>query len=631
MKNIIIFLFLIFTLSAFGQGDAPPFIQGQSQATKSVATVIKTPHSQATKLTSSQALIETGNKNRLVNPGFEHQTIGTGWSTSFTGDAGIPGGVVAAATPFEGTKSAEITCVGGAVGGTCTFYQDVSTGFETQALASIFIKPSVASSAIKVYARKNGANTAFLKDTFSFPITDYSLVSIPIVGGTTSTGIAIEITVGAFGSVAVVLDEAHVGYQSVTASVNVVGPWTDYTPATNLTNVTAVGKWRQVGQNIETTYRLTFTGTPSAVGSISVNLPTGSTVDTAKMSAPNVLTPIGKAHLLDVSAGINYTIQSLYSGNGDFLTYQNAVTGQVVAVTHASPVTLTTGDIIDGGFSLPVTQFAASTNTLSSTNGNTSWASCGHTFTDFNGFGTVTNIETQCKRDGDDLLMRGKFTPGTGTGVEARLNLKLNGVTLTSAGAGKIPSIQSAGFGAFTGTGATSSYNLIEPSVGYITFSQQNASTGSLTKLLGSSYGTGSPITINARVPISNWENSNVIVASLKDTPTTIGSTGSDFQSVYFGASADCSTACTTGTCTLCNQVGNKITSVTWNATGEYNVNGIDGKKYNCNGSGFGSTYGMFVHNRPNSTTSYARVGFTNNTGTNANTGFASLTCTGIP
>jgi hypothetical protein len=111
----------------------------------------------------------------------------------------------------------------------------------------------------------------------------------------------------------------------------------------------------------------------------------------------------------------------------------------------------------------------------------------------------------------------------------------------------------------------------------------------------------------------------------------SIGSTNVDIQSVYFGSGANCASACTTGTCTICNQVGNKITSVSFVATGGYNLNGIDGTKYNCSGSSSSASSGnlVLVHTRANSTSSYAQI--VSAIGSAINALSASVTCIGIP
>jgi hypothetical protein len=78
--------------------------------------------------------------------------------------------------------------------------------------------------------------------------------------------------------------------------------------------------------------------------------------------------------------------------------------------------------------------------------------------------------------------------------------------------------------------------------------------------------------------------------------------------------------------------VGRKITSVTWaGATGEYNINGVDGTKYNCTGSGYGAgVYHMALTNRPASSSTLARIQF-GSAGTNANSSYNVVTCIGNP
>lgn len=166
---------------------------------------------------------------------------------------------------------------------------------------------------------------------------------------------------------------------------------------------------------------------------------------------------------------------------------------------------------------------AASSNVYSQASANTDWASCGHTTSDFAGFGTVASIETQCKRDGSDLLMRGKFTSGVSTATEARINLKLSGAALTSSSVSLIPSLQMAGgfqFGDVSSGAASvgvSGTVLIEPSVGYITFSARNSAYSGLTKREGDDiFNNGSSYSINARIPIAGWSNANVIVGSFE-------------------------------------------------------------------------------------------------------------------
>lgn len=88
----------------------------------------------------------------------------------------------------------------------------------------------------------------------------------------------------------------------------------------------------------------------------------------------------------------------------------------------------------------------------------------------FQGFGTPTNVEFEWRQVGENVEIRGKFTSGTSTAVEARVGLPAG---LTSAGTSLIPSIQQVGF-ASRGVGSANSdkaYSvLVQPSVGYINF-----------------------------------------------------------------------------------------------------------------------------------------------------------------
>lgn len=152
---------------------------------------------------------------------------------------------------------------------------------------------------------------------------------------------------------------------------------------------------------------------------------------------------------------------------------------------------------------------ANQTSSYLAANGNTEWAPCGHTASDFTGFGTVTNIETQCKKDGGDLLMRGKFTSGTSTAVEARLNLKLSGTALTSANSSSISSIQPVGIAASNESSGTvpNFYTMVRPSEAFVAFSRASvSSTAFYTPVNGNAFvSSGSVISLNARIPIAGW------------------------------------------------------------------------------------------------------------------------------
>ena len=111
----------------------------------------------------------------------------------------------------------------------------------------------------------------------------------------------------------------------------------------------------------------------------------------------------------------------------------------------------------------------------------------------------------------------------------------------------------------------------------------------------------------------------------------SIGSIGVDVQSVYFGSGTNCTTVCSTGTCSICRQVGSKITSATFSATGKYRLNGVDGTKYSCKGQGYTNRYVPSIQVISDQTSSYAQIEFLNDAGTLTNAAYIQATCIGIP
>jgi len=120
----------------------------------------------------------------------------------------------------------------------------------------------------------------------------------------------------------------------------------------------------------------------------------------------------------------------------------------------------------------------------------------------FQGFGTPTNVEFEYRQVGESVEIRGKFTAGTTTGVEARVGLPSG---LTSAGTSLIASLQIAGHAVFNVSSSSyfSTEVLIEPSVSYITFGQQTSTTAGLTKANGTICSSGNVLSFFASVPCS--------------------------------------------------------------------------------------------------------------------------------
>lgn len=175
---------------------------------------VQTPYAQITQTDTGKAKIETGNKNRLINAGFEHGTVSTGWTCSATGTATCTL-TADTSTPVEGLKSIDIECVDSGSSGTCLFYQDTATSYAVQGLASVYLK-SDSASGVAVYSRIDGANI----EALNVETTSEGQYKVPVVLGLTSTGIAIEITVAASQTITVKADEAFVGAQDLVTRVD---------------------------------------------------------------------------------------------------------------------------------------------------------------------------------------------------------------------------------------------------------------------------------------------------------------------------------------------------------------------------------------------------------------------------
>jgi hypothetical protein len=134
----------------------------------------------------------------------------------------------------------------------------------------------------------------------------------------------------------------------------------------------------------------------------------------------------------------------------------------------------------------------------------TPWVAYTPTFT---GFGTVTSISAFSRRVGDTLQVMVKGTPGTPTGVEARVSIGFNGtdgnVTVDST---KVPDIRHAGECLISNTAGGIPGVLMEPSVSYMTFGFRSSGSNPLTKVLANNFASsGQTISMSAQFPITGW------------------------------------------------------------------------------------------------------------------------------
>lgn len=202
IKSLVFSFALLFTSHALAS-YVPTSAKGQQQASGTAATTIQVPENQATKVSASATLLETGNKNLLVNPSFEHSTFSTGWTSSgCSALAGSGAGLVA-----HGMNSYRIFCTAA----TPSLQQESTTNASalagSQMLAMVRVKTALTD--VKVCAVQDSVVSTTLcvdvqsNDSFAIPY------KVPFVAGSTSSGIWIGSASSKSGSIYV--DDAFVG------------------------------------------------------------------------------------------------------------------------------------------------------------------------------------------------------------------------------------------------------------------------------------------------------------------------------------------------------------------------------------------------------------------------------------
>jgi hypothetical protein len=388
--------------------------------------------------------------------------------------------------------------------------------------------------------------------------------------GSNSNATILTIEATSASAAAIRVGQAYVGQATGIGIVDPVSDWQTYTSGCSgswSTNTTYSCKGRRVGDSFEAEVLVSTSGAPTAA-SLTVNLPTGYTIDTAKINSTST-------HSLDQGTVISDS-GTIY----DARTFYNTATSVYVvsiptgasfaaslgSISNVSPFTFGASDYVLLKFRVPISGWV-SQSAVRADQTNYDWTSYTPTPT---GFGTASSYECQHKRDGSDLLLRCKFTVGTSTATEARVSLP-GSLTTDSV---RVPSIQICGDAVRSAAaGSIQRYlTTCEASAAYVTFVLQSSGAGGLTKAQGSGIvGVGESWNFTARVPISGWiesQNAPILVGSV--TSGTLGSERIERVKV--------TTSCTASPCTIADQSGSWVTNVTRSGTGTYAVNIVAGR-----------------------------------------------------
>lgn len=504
-------------------------ISGKNENGSSVTLEeIQVSNNQLTQTDVNKHLLESGNSNILANPSFEHSTVSTSWTSS----AGTLAEDISVVVNGKKSLSVNLSTQALALTQDSTLYA-AQFADGVQGIASVRVKTSL--SGIKVCSRQAGV-TSTTNCVNVQGNGKWGLYKVPLILGATSNGISIHSN-GTSLTGTVYLDDAFVGAVDLQATIDAskvageayfagtsgctwsrtsttLGAFTSTAACPGPTIVEQnMGSWQTTDSDLP---RITINNLPA--GKYKAKFIFANFMSATANSAFSIFDGNSSCYAVGAEASsipgntvveCSFNYQS--SGNRSFELY-----GASVASTLSVQNSITSPS---SGAKF-ILEYFGSSSVYSSTNADTDWASCGHTTSSFTGFGTVSNIETQCKRQGGDLLMKGKFTAGTPTAVEARIALPLwDGAQLVSAGTSVIPSLQFVA-NAYRNVNSSAYYSssiLMEPSVSYLTFGMQSDVNTITTKLTGTNFiGTGNVLSFEvARIPIQGWQQSNLIIAEL--------------------------------------------------------------------------------------------------------------------
>lgn len=140
------------------------------------------------------------------------------------------------------------------------------------------------------------------------------------------------------------------GYYGGKTAFTPTGSWS--------TNTTYTGYWWRVGNRLNFEAHLALAGAPTSA-TLTVNLPTGTTVDTAQMlRTTSGQVPFGPANFFDTSATANYQLVTCYGSSSVVTMKYDSGLGTLLAFTQAAPVTVANGDEVDiAAYNIPITNW----------------------------------------------------------------------------------------------------------------------------------------------------------------------------------------------------------------------------------------------------------------------------------
>lgn len=622
-KIFMLFILFVILMTEWSEAGLPPTTLGNlNESAKTTTFNFKVPNKQSTKITGG-GLIETGNKNILSNASFEADLPESSWVT--------PSGVVTinTSTVIDGAKSWQVSHTAEPV----SIYQD-STLYASQfadgvdGLVGIWVKTAL--SDIYVCARAAGASLVSSKFSNCVAVSSnnkWAFYQVPTILGATSNGVEVA------------------SYNSSGVSVAVTGDvYIDDAIVGAFPTRQTVDQSKIAGESyFAGTTNCVWTRTSTTVGAFATDAdcPGPTTAYSSMGSWQTTDADLPRQTINNLPAGVykaKFIIQTIQTTGGTSVFAINDGATTCEAVPGANDTGFRSGIIVECTFTYQSAGnrvFELYTASSSGTvNANNDFPSAPRASTKFilEYFGNSSIYSASCGANCVDSFPVQVSSGGTVLKDDFDIingNCSLSGTSNET----KTCSFNTGRFNVAPVIVSTpcASTSLAQTDTSVSISGLSNTSAQFTTRDLNNTPADRAFCFV-AYKNGADFTASRTIVGSFKEVVTSVGSTAPDIQSVYFGSGTNCASNCTTGTCSICTQVGSKITSVTWNSTGAYNINGIDGTKYICNGNGLtvGVGYASAFHDRASSPTTFARVTFYAG-GSQVNAGYASVTCIGNP
>lgn len=333
------------------------------------------------------ATVPQGSKNYITYSNFENNAT-TGWSLfNTTLDANkIPNGsivagagslnalAVSSSTPLAGSYSLSVTSPGAVAAGQGFITDPLTIDREDQAkvLTFSFYYETVSGTmnfsgtSANTWAIYIHDGTNWIQPAGVYGMTQSS--GVGLVTGTfqtnatgTSYRLAVVCITATGAAISMKFDDFKLSPQ--TAPIGpVVTDWVSYTPTgTWTTNTTYTGRWRRVGGNGEYEIGITLSGAPNAA-TLTVALPSGQTIDTARLTNVSRTLPNASGSVGDASPLNNYKITAFYNDASSVLvTVDNASSTYSIlnVVNNTVPVTFASGDTLTITFSVPISGWSS--------------------------------------------------------------------------------------------------------------------------------------------------------------------------------------------------------------------------------------------------------------------------------